>query len=415
MNDIESFHRTRSHVVISSAALLFLIIIRFRFHGERLANMELGGIASLIKLVEHTEAIPAALSVAIIYFCYRLIVDWHIINSSAKKARFYPADYCVPVAIAVVSLTAFACDGMGFLPSVRESVISNADDPENSASVADAGSPHTPASVLNILAKRGKNTVRQRVAGNRNTRPGVLKELAHDPEYSVRVAVAMNRNTPTAVVKELVDSQDFDHPEMGELSVIFTRIVTVYAPWVLLALLVVPVLPKLTTADFKNGRYGHVAIWVVCVSAVIGIVKISPKAWDRVVVEQFRLHKNIGMEVSGDLNASETALRKLARDPDVRVQVAVVENPNTPAPVKEEVLRSAAEEESTCGEDLPVWSVHVPSEVLTTLSSGDACVRKRVAEHRNTPINVLKKLLNDGSSDVTEATKAELKRRGYGG
>jgi len=71
-----------------------------------------------------------------------------------------------------------------------------------------AENPKSPTSVLELLAKDENENVRRRVAENPNTPISVLKLLAKDENENVRRRVAKNPNTPISVLELLAKDED---------------------------------------------------------------------------------------------------------------------------------------------------------------------------------------------------------------
>ena len=102
---LERCDRPRRQLVVWSAVLLFLTLVVGSM--QSISTLELQGAASLLGLVENPTVIPACLVVVILYFCFRLLVEWRQVPSQTRQKTHYRADFVVTYGIAWLSLIVF--------------------------------------------------------------------------------------------------------------------------------------------------------------------------------------------------------------------------------------------------------------------------------------------------------------------
>ena len=101
----------RRQLVFWSAVLLFIDLAEVNLSVP--STLELEGYASLFQLIENPRVIPACLSLVIMYFGFRLFVEWHQIPPEARQGRINQADIYVAVALGCLSLLVLVASNAG--------------------------------------------------------------------------------------------------------------------------------------------------------------------------------------------------------------------------------------------------------------------------------------------------------------
>ena len=168
-----------------------------------------------------------------------------------------------------------------------------------------AENPNTPISVLKLLAKDEDEDVRRRVAQNPNTPISVLELLAKDEDKYVRSNVAENPNTPTSVLELLAkDENENVRSEVAEN----------------------PKSPISMLEHLAKDEDWHVRGGVANnLNTPIPILEILAKDEDECVRRS----------VAQNPNTPTSVLELLAKEEDEYVRGGVTQNPNTPDAVKE--------------------------------------------------------------------------------
>ena len=168
-----------------------------------------------------------------------------------------------------------------------------------------AENPKSPTSVLELLAKDEDKDVRRRVAQNPNTPTSVLELLAKDEDEYVRRSVAQNPNPPTSVLELLAkDENENVRSEVAEN----------------------PKSPISVLEHLAKDEDWHVRGGVANnLKTPIPILEILAKDADR----------HVRSEVAKNPNTPTSVLELLAKEEDEYVRGGVAQNPNTPDAVKE--------------------------------------------------------------------------------
>ena len=101
----------RRQLVFWSAVLLFIDLAGINLSVP--STLELEGYASLLQLVENPRVIPACLSLVVMYFVFRLIVEWLQFPPSHRPGRIHQADICVAIGLGCLSLCVLAASNAG--------------------------------------------------------------------------------------------------------------------------------------------------------------------------------------------------------------------------------------------------------------------------------------------------------------
>jgi hypothetical protein len=311
--------------------------------------------------------------------------------------------------------------------------------------VAVTNNPSTPHTVLEAIAKKymhlglANNLLLVALANNRNTPISVLEELAKDRDFWVRTKVARNPQTPIAILKKFAKYKESS-----------MRLALAYNPNTPLALLEV-----LARDEDKGVRFN------VASNSNTPITVLEALAKDRDCSIRYNIAKNP--------NTPKAMLIRLLSDNELSVRCAVVSNPSIPIDILIELsqdensaIRSAVAANFQTPTDIfnslskdmdgdVRYSVHknplVPKKIQETLISDDyvlfrrllesnpmasihcalasnilapvpllehlakdefPTVRSTVATHPDTPVSLLKLLIQDQNTKVKSDARLGL-------
>ena len=194
-----------------------------------------------------------------------------------------------------------------------------------------AENPKSPTSVLELLAKDEDEDVRRRVAENPNTPISVLKLLAKDEDRGVRRSVAQNPNTPTSVLELLAkDEDEYVRRSVAQNPNPPTSVLELLAKDenenVRSEVAENPNTPTSVLEHLAKDEDWHVRGGVANnLNTPIPILEILAKD------EDSRVRSN----VAENPNTPTSVLELLAKEEDEYVRGGVAQNPNTPDAVKE--------------------------------------------------------------------------------
>ena len=206
-----------------------------------------------------------------------------------------------------------------------------AKDEDSSVRCRVAENPKSPTSVLELLAKDENENVRRRVAENPNTPISVLKLLAKDEDRGFRRSVAQNPNTPTSVLEFLAkDEDEYVRSNVAENPNTPTSVLELLAKDenenVRSEVAENPKSPISMLEHLAKDEDWHVRGGVANnLKTPIPILEILAKD------EDSRVRSN----VAENPNTPTSVLELLAKEEDEYVRGGVAQNPNTPDAVKE--------------------------------------------------------------------------------
>ncbi len=194
-----------------------------------------------------------------------------------------------------------------------------------------AENPKSPTSVLELLAKDEDEDVRRRVAENPNTPISVLKLLAKDEDRGVRRSVAQNPNTPTSVLELLAkDEDEYVRRSVAQNPNTPTSVLELLAKdessSVRSEVAENPKSPISVLEHLAKDEDWHVRGGVANnLNTPIPILEILAKDED----------SRVRSRVAKNPNTPTSVLELLAKEEDEYVRGGVTQNPNTPDAVKE--------------------------------------------------------------------------------
>ena len=259
--------------------------------------------------------------------------------------------------------------------------------------------------VPKYLLKTLDAEVRLHIAESLNTSEQVLEILATDSYSRVRAMVAQNPRTPLNIVEDL----------MGDVSDIVRDAVACH-----------PLTPLILHQQFQL----QLEATENPVTSEDILRQLSTSQWMR-----------IRLGVAAHSNTPGDVLLRLARDEDVMVRKAVALNVNSSAETLEQLatendawiakiiaahpnnrVKIGFEERKTTIYDyintaraqgipiMPSYAVYDPQMLTAMAESSNYDTRQRVAQHPNTPIHVLEKLVDEENNSILETALSNLSR-----
>ena len=266
-----------------------------------------------------------------------------------------------------------------------------------------ASHPNTPARVLRRLALvPGEKLVPLRVLQNARASRRLLCRLATHPLMHLRVAVAAHPSTPRAVVEALADDDsEYVRAEVASNEHLPSRVVRRLAR---------DCSEHVRCAVALNPAAGEDVVEALLadrIAAVRAAAVHGPGGWlaswpsrveeDRAVIVRRSLAQQPAVEAR--------ILAKLARDPNIDVQMAAATNENTPVGSLE-LLASASEPRVRSA---VASNPSIPSKSLRLLARDDsAYVREAVAWNTSAPPDLLVELLESAPSGMIDRIRVAV-------
>ena len=257
--------------------------------------------------------------------------------------------------------------------------------------------------VPKYLLKTLDAEVRLHIAESLNTSEEVLEILATDSYSRVRAMVAQNPRTPINIVEDL----------MGDVSDV-VREALAYHPLTPLTLhqqfqlqleatenpvTSVDILRQLSTSQWMRIRLGVAAHSNTPVEVLLRLASD----------EDVMVRKAVALNV----NSNAEVLEQLATDKDAWIAKIIAAHPNNPA-------KNGFNSQKTTIHDyintaraqgipiMPAYAVYDPNMLTAMAESSNYDTRQRVAQHPNTPIHVLEKLVDRENSSILETALNNL-------
>ena len=384
-----SDENTRRHLLVACVALLLLTVGGFSAGIADIHLIRLTGVMAAISVLKYPEVIPALVALCVIYLCFRLIFLSHNADSSVHQGP--RVELNLAMFATILALAAFASERAGLLnDGAWESSVANQEEKSESTQ-----------------AEQSESTQEEQSDSMQDT-----------------VEVERQRSRFVSFVACIAG----------------VFIVGLLAYMVVpLLLSVAAKLPWSVSVVYPNA---FAAIWV-CSVLVVSAVWMGPWLFSKFLEENQlrrvarntrlsadpRVRYDVATQLSADPN--EAVRAGLATNPNEAVRAVLATNPNTAsemlelladdseANIRERVVRNPSAPSNALsrlvadtedGPPLPPWSEHLLPQTLRELANDPSpAVRLRVAEHPNTPINVLKSLLCDSVNKVLNGAKANLK------
>ncbi|MGB3637824.1 MAG: hypothetical protein WBA39_09660 [Rivularia sp. (in: cyanobacteria)] len=259
--------------------------------------------------------------------------------------------------------------------------------------------------VPEYLLKTLDAEVRLHIAESVNTSEQVLEVLATDSYSRVRAHIAQNPRTPINIVEDL----------MGDVSDIVREAVA-YHPFTPLTLhqqfqlqleatenpvTSVDILRQLSTSQWMRIRLG-----IAAHSNTPGDVLLQLASDKDVMVRK---------AVALNVNSSAEALEQLATENDAWIAKIIAAHPNNRAKISFEGQKTTIHDYINTARAqgipiMPAYAVYDPNMLTAMAASSNYDTRQRVAQHPNTPIHVLEKLVNEENNSILETALSNLSR-----
>ena len=380
----------RRQLVLWSAALLFLTLTGVDLEVADVSRLQ--GAWSGIQLFRNPPMIPACMALVVMYFCFRLFIEWHLVPSDVRRERLHAADFHVAVSIASLSFITFIAVGFGvnwrslpFIPAVTYiaclaliAIILFVAFPLLVAAY------HLASSWVSCWL----------VVPQRAARPAAVVARIHRSAAVVSILAAMGamwqsssqfweplvdqqRRVATMEIEYLVnelESTIFDDQEPP------SRVIDLYQQ----------ITDRWELVDIDTTARGEMII----------LDRLRELSWDSPPLTAL-MAGDSDASIRGIAAASPTvgadALARLAEDPAPIVQSA---HPET----RSDVLASLAENDNISVRENVASNSGTPANVLAGLAAdGEASVRRNVAINRNTSVASLTTLATDHEVRVRDA------------
>ncbi len=247
--------------------------------------------------------------------------------------------------------------------------------------------------------------VRLKLAESLNTSEEVLAMLAMDSYSKVRAYVAQNPHTPVNLVEEL----------MGDVSDVVREAVACHPRTFLtlhqqfqlqLEATQNPVTSQDILRQLSTSQWMRIRLGVAAHSNTPGDVLLQLARDENVMVRK---------AVALNLNSTPEALKQLATDNDAWIVKIVATHPNNPAknapfPQNNTIYHYINTARAQGIPIMPVYAVYDPNLLTAMAESTNFDTRQRVAQHPNTPIPVLEKLVDRENNSILEAALTNLSR-----
>ncbi|NJO62038.1 MAG: hypothetical protein HC836_28525 [Richelia sp. RM2_1_2] len=245
--------------------------------------------------------------------------------------------------------------------------------------------------------------VRLYIAEDFNTNEQILAKLATDSYSKVRAMVAQNPHTPVDIVEQL----------MGDISDTVREAVA-YHPrtplslhqqfQIQLELTENPLISEEILRQLSTSQWMRIRLAIAAHSSTPGDVLFELAKDEDVMVRK---------AVALNLNSTVAALEKLATDNDVWISKIVAVHPNNPAQIPPNLQKNTIYDYINTARAqgipiMPVYAVYDPNLLTAMADSTNYDTRQRVAQHPNTPIHVLEKLVEKENNLILETALTNL-------
>ncbi len=242
----------------------------------------------------------------------------------------------------------------------------------------DIAQTSTNEQVLAILATDSYSKVRAMVAQNPHTPIDIVEQLMGDVSDIVREAVAYHPHTPLTLHQQFQIQLEATENPVSE-----------------------DVLRQLSTSQWMRIRLG-----VAAHSNTQKDVLVQLASDEDVMVRK---------AVALNVNSTVAALEQLATDRDAWIGKIVAVHPNNPAKITPNLQTNTIYDYINTARAqgipiMPVYAVYDPNILTAMAESTNYDTRQRVAEHPNTPIHVLEKLVEKENNSILEIALTNLSR-----
>jgi hypothetical protein len=242
-----------------------------------------------------------------------------------------------------------------------------------------AGSVNTSEQVLEILATDSYSRVRAMVAQNPRTPINIVEDLMGDVSDIVRAAVACHPLTPLTLHQQFqLQLEATENPVTSE-----------------------DILRQLSTSQWMRIRLGVAAHSNTPRDVLLGLARD----------EDVMVRKAVALNV----NSSAEALDQLAMEKDAWVAKIIAAHPNNRANINFEGQKTTIYDyiNTARAQGIPImasYAVYDPHMLTAMAESSNYDTRQRVAQHPNTPIHVLEKLVDEENNSILETALSNLSR-----
>ncbi|MGB6296264.1 MAG: hypothetical protein WBF90_08765 [Rivularia sp. (in: cyanobacteria)] len=247
--------------------------------------------------------------------------------------------------------------------------------------------------------------VRLHIAQSLNTSKQVLKILATDSYSRVRAYIAQNPRTPINIVEDL----------MGDVSDIVREAVA-YHPLTPLTLhqqfqlqleaTENPVTSEDILRQLSTSQWMRIRLGVATHSNTTDDVLLQLASDEDVMVRK---------AVALNVNSSAEALKQLATENDAWIAKIIAAHPNNKAKINFDGQKTTIYDyiNTARAQGIPImpsYDVYDPDKLTAMAESSNYDTRQRVAQHPNTPIHVLEKLVDKENNSILETALSNLSR-----
>lgn len=257
--------------------------------------------------------------------------------------------------------------------------------------------------VPKYLLKMLDAEVRLRIAESVNTSEQVLEILARDSYSRVRAMAAQNPRTPINIVEDL----------MGDISDIVREAVA-YHPLTPLTLhqqfqlqleaTENPVTSEEILRQLSTSQWMRIRLGIAAHSNTPGDVLLRLASDENVMVRK---------AVALNVNSSAEALEQLATENDAWIAKIIAAHPNNRAKIGFEGQKTTIYDyiNTARAQGIPImtsYAVYEPHMLTAMAESSNYDTRQRVAQHPNTPIHILEKLVDEENNSILETALSNL-------
>jgi hypothetical protein len=257
--------------------------------------------------------------------------------------------------------------------------------------------------VPEYLLKTLDAEVRLHIAESLNTSEQVLEILATDSYSRVRAYVAQNPRTPINIVEDL----------MGDVSDIVREAVAFHplTPLTLhqqfqlqLEATENPVTSEDILRQLSTSQWMRIRLGIAAHSNTPGDVLLRLASDEDVMVRK---------AVALNVNSSAEALEQLATENDAWIAKIIAAHPNNQTKIGFDGQKTTIHDYINTARAqgipiMPAYAVYDPQMLTAMAESSNYDTRQRVAQHPNTPIHILEKLVEEENNSILETALSNL-------